>query len=180
MFRKLVTLSLFISLMAALLAVPTAAGSSNEEKIYREFIAAVNRGDVDAAVALMTDDVQLQGTPGCLAPCLGIEAVRADLGQDAAGHLQIQLLGSVSVSGDTLKSNTAHRADILANFGLSRVIIDETITFEDGKISSVVFAPRVTDRQTAELVMILTAGPQPAIQPPTTGDGGLAAATPGG
>jgi hypothetical protein len=153
--------------------------------LYRQFIEAINRGDVASAVGLMTDDARLQGTPGCLmSACRGKAAVRQDLEQDVAGHLQIQSLGTLQVSENSVKANTAHRADVLKGAGLSRVIINETFTFQAGKISSIVFEPEATDPQTATLVRLLTSGPpspppaprsvEPApIRPPSTGNGGL-------
>lgn len=178
--------SLIIMLAFGSLAQHWSSGALAQEPglegAYRQFVAAINEGDVDGALALMADDAQLVGTPGCLAaPCVGLEAIGADLQADAEAGLQIQILGTVYVSGNVVTAQTAHRADLLQGLGLSRAIINETVTFDDGKIASVVYAPETADAQTAELVAILTAGPpaeeseeEPAeIVPPATGDGGL-------
>jgi hypothetical protein len=186
--RFAVLFALLLALGALVITPATISADSPQETTYRQFINAINQGNASAAIALLTDDVSLQGTPGCLArPCQGKVAVGADIQQDIAGHLFIQQLGTVFVSGNTLKSNTAHRADIIKPLGISRVIINETFTFtsQGDKISKIVFDPQTSDPQTARLVAILTAPPpsaQPASPPPVTpvaitapatGDGGL-------
>lgn len=185
---RIIAASILLFSFAALLQLwPQGAAAQTPDlaRIYRQAIEAINRGDVNGALALMTEDVQLQGTPGCLAaPCRGKTAVRQDLEQDAAAHLQIQSLGSILVSGNTVKANTAHRADLLRGTGISRIIINETATFQGDKISRLVFEPESTDPQSAALVRLLTAGPPPAapaqppaVRPPSTGDGGLVRST---
>ena len=164
--------ALLLALGAVFFTPAMISADSPQENTYRQFINAINQGNASAAVALLTDDVSLQGTPGCLArPCQGKAAVGADLQQDVAGHLYIQQLGTVFVSGNTLKSNTAHRADFIKPLGISRVIINETFTFtsQGDKISKIVFEPQASDPQTARLLAILSApppAPQPVAPPP--------------
>jgi hypothetical protein len=184
---RMIAVSILLSFLVGLQLWPERAAAQTPDlaRLYRQFIEAINRGDVNAAVALMTDDAQLQGTPGCLmSACRGKAAVRQDLEQDAAAHLQIQFLGTIQVSGSTVKANTAHRADLLRGTGISRVIINETATFQGDKISRFVLEPETADPQTATLVRLLTSGAPPvvpasaadqtpAVRPPSTGDGGL-------
>ena len=186
--KSVVLFATLLALGAIFLTAGPIAADSPQETTYRQFINAINTGNATAAIALLTDDVSLQGTPGCLArACQGKAAAGADIQQDIAGHLYIQQLGTVFVSGNTLKSNTAHRADIIKPLGISRVIINETFTFtaQGDRISKIVFEPQASDPQTARLVAILSAPPapaQPAVPPPVqpvvitapaTGDGGL-------
>jgi hypothetical protein len=194
---RIVAVFVLFGFVAAFQALPVAAQTPDIAAVYRQFIDAINRGNVTAALALTTDDVQLQGTPGCIAsPCRGRAAVRQDLEQDVAGHLQIQSLGSIQVSTNTVKANTAHRADVLRGTGVSRVIINETLTFQGDKIARVVFDPDASDPQSATILRLLTGGPPPSapaaaavqpapaaaqpaapppITPPSTGDAGLRA-----
>ncbi len=180
----------FLLVISMVLQTPTrtaVAQTPDLAGVYRGFIDAVNRGDVNGALALMTDDAQLLGTPGCMTSCRGKAAVRQDLEQDVAAHLQIQSLGSLEVSGSTVKAKTAHRADVLRGTGVSRAIINETFTFQGDKISRANFEPDVSDPQTATLIRLLTSGPPAAapatsaaptpialvVRPPSTGDAGL-------
>ena len=146
--------------------------------VYQRLVSALNHGDLEGALALVTDDAFLVGTFVCPPPdgCAGKAAVRRDFEAEIADRVQITP-ASVQVSGDTIALRLEYRADSVRAAGAERIIILGTVELRGGQISRGVFQPDPTDAQTAAFLAALAASqpaPAPAPTPralPATGDG---------
>ena len=103
---------------------------------HRAFVEAVNREDIDGALALMTDDAVYAGTPGCPLPdgCRTKEAIRADLARGAAIDVRYTTLNQ-EVNGSTITGRFETRAPIFAAQGFERVVLTYTVEIRDGKVA---------------------------------------------
>ena len=153
---KLITATLSILalvLTAAVLSTTVArAQETDPAAVFAEFVDAVNDGDVDAALALFTEDATW--TRGGRCPpgsCAGLAAVRTELEKDVEDNHQIAIV-DVQTTGSTLTARTELRTDgTREEEGIDRVIQTVTLEFDGGKISAIKVVPDFTDPQTAEI-----------------------------
>ena len=148
--------------------------------VFLSFIDTRNRGDVDGALALMTDDIRLVGGPRCTeaAPCIGKEAVRADVqNYIPTYHVQATPVDSPQVSGTTVRARLAVRSDDSRAAGVDRFINNATVEMRDGKIASFRVVPDVSDPQTAQYLVYQRAQAG-APSMPRTGAGGVVSPLP--
>jgi hypothetical protein len=187
MTRFLGTIISLIVVFGAVHMWPARANADDAQNMstYRQYVSALNRGDVDGALSLFTDDAQLSGLrPFCVPnPCVGRAAIQTQLNYGVSNHIQLQLLSSVNVVNGNVTVGVAHRNDLIRAAGLSRVVVAETLTFRGDKIAKYVVEAETSDPQTAAFLRSLSpptqapalpvSAPAPAIQPPSTGDGGF-------
>ncbi len=159
----------------------TVAPADDPVAVYRRFIDARNRYDLDATLALVTDDIQFVGAGAvCTAahPCVGKEAFRTDMQGAFAAHVQNTIVGMPQVVGTTVRARLELRADNLPAAGVERIIIEATTEVRDGKIASTRTMPDASDPQTAQFLDYQRTHqpPAPGTMPglPNTGGGGLA------
>ncbi len=146
-----VAVIIVLSATTALLATAASAQETDPDAVFDEFVDAVNGGDVDAALALFTEDATW--TRGGRCPpgaCVGTDAIRGELQKDVADHHQIVII-EVEVSGSMLTGRTELRTDVTRAEGIERAIQTVTLEFYGEKISSLEIAPDFTDPMTAEL-----------------------------
>ena len=132
----------------------------------RQELEAINAGDLDRAMALFTENAVLQGTPGCLTPCVGKQAIRSEFENLVADDTHSTVV-EVDVSGNTLTRRLETTSDSIRETQVDRIIVEETLEFSDDKISSIMQRPVLADAQTSTFVASLTAPPLPASLPAT-------------
>lgn len=146
-----IALATVLAVIAALLAPAANAQETDPAAIFDEFVDAINGGDVDAALALFTEDATW--TRGGRCPpgtCAGTDAIRGELEKDVDDHHRIDVV-DVEVSGSTLTARTELRTDGTREEGIERVIQTVTLEFDEDKISSLLIVPDLTDPMTAEI-----------------------------
>jgi hypothetical protein len=160
------------SLAALVLAppVPIASAQADPEAIARQYIEAHNRGDVEAVLALLTDDAVVVNAAGGLCeptPCVGKAAIRRELERRVAIGAQFTLIG-VQVSGTTVVDRHELRHERVRAAGAERALISHTYEVRDGKIASIRGTLDGMDPQTAAYIAQergrgpAPAGPAPA------------------
>jgi hypothetical protein len=150
--------------------------------VLQQLIVAVNRNDVDAMAALVTDDVVFIGGPCGGAPggvCVGKEQFRQAA---AEGPAQVTV-SDVQVAGDTVRFRTEERFDLppeAAAAGIQRFVEVGSIVVQDGKIARAGLVPDVSDQQTIALLRIFASeGPPPGLESlPIANDGQTLATQP--
>ena len=146
------TLSIVVLAVTTVLLVTVAsAQEADPAAVFGEFADAVNAGDVDAALALFTEDATwVRGGRCPPGACAGQDAIRTELEKDVADNHRIHIVG-VEVSGTTLTARIELRTDGTREAGIERAIQTYTVEFDQEKISAVQVVPDLTDPETAEL-----------------------------
>ena len=179
--RQIMLVIFAAPVLAALLvsAATVWAQGSNAGDLHRQSIEAINRRDVDAALALYTDDATLvTDGPGSLCPapagCVGKAAIRRELERRVASGLQ-SAIQQTQVTGDTAIAQVEARNPGLQQAGIDRVLFVITIVERGGKIASVRSFLDTTDPGTARLLAALreraaaAPGQGPAVLPQSGG-----------
>jgi hypothetical protein len=143
------------------------------------WIAETNAGDIEGALALVTDDVTLLGGPPCnVNPCVGKESIQARL-QVAVGNRTQYRLTSVSVEGKVAKARAEQTNNAVRACGLQRFIANIEVEMRGFLISRLSLLNDLSDPETLAFQACIAAGgaagpvsTQP-VRPPPTGDAGL-------
>ena len=138
------------------------------------------KGDVDGALAMLTDDAVISGRGLCINPCIGKAAIRPEIVRGSGSRVYVVNVG-VSPGKVETRQEVRNTAAIRAA-GVDRIISNGTFEFKDDKISSIRSLLDATDPQTATYLAFQppaasTSAPGGAapFTPPSTGDAGLAA-----
>ena len=119
--------------------------------VQQRFTDAVRRGDIAAAVAMLTDDATWAGTGLCAqVVCVCKMAIQAEIAQQIASHIHITAL-SVTADG----AQVIQRAELrFAGFPawIERIVGTATFTILGDKIASFRFMPDLGDAQTRTFV----------------------------
>jgi hypothetical protein len=155
----------FLVLSASVLGGPASAAPDDMLPMVR-FVAyedAMNRGQVDLALEQFTDDATVVAGAMCPAdkPCAGKAAIRAGLMERFIGlHIGVRML-EVHSDGQRLRTRMEVTHDGIRRLGIARIVVTDTIEFQNGKISSLVAKADTTDAETARFVQ-LSAQPEPS------------------
>jgi ketosteroid isomerase-like protein len=126
--------------------------ASNPEAVFREFVAALNRGDAAAAQALLRDDATWERGGQCPpAQCAGIARLREELDRDVAAHHRLDI-SSTQINGDTVEARVELQTDQTRAAGVPRVIQLVTVSLSEGKLTSVRIVNDLSDPVTAAFV----------------------------
>jgi len=160
-------------LLAVLPASLGVAAADDPATVVQRFIAARNRGDVAATLALVTDDIRFVGGPDCTpaTPCVGVAALRTDIEGFIAAHVQVTIVGVPQVSGTTVHVRIEARGDPFRAAGVERVVETETAEVRNGKVASLISSPDTSDAQTARFLASPPPAQGPPSAPPRTGGG---------
>ena len=158
---------LLLALVAAMPVAHGVAAADDPATVLQRFNDARNRGDIDGAAALLTDDVRYAEGPYCTAdnPCIGVAAARATMEDGKRIHVQGTVVGTPVVTGTTVRFRAEIRFDNIPVPGVERLIVNGTVDVRDGKIASYIDVPDLSDAQTAQL---LAAQPPPQSPPGMT------------
>ncbi len=168
--------SLIVLLLTLLMAVAPVAAADDPATVLQRFNDARNRGDIAGALALVANDIRFVGGPFCTPdrPCSGAEAVRQDMQQFIAMHVQLTGVGAPAVTGTTVRQRFEAHGDTIRAAGVERVLSDLTVEVRDGKIVSYLEIPDTSDAQTARALAYQGSQQGPPSAPPRTGGGGEA------
>ena len=124
-----------IALAALVLASSQAsAAPTDPESVVEAFIAAQNASDVEAALALVADDVVFTGPGGTYC---GKEHVRPILEHGAAEQRRIEEVGATRVEGETVTQVDRVTSDENRELGVESKEYVDTFVVRDGKIASI-------------------------------------------
>jgi hypothetical protein len=142
-------------LVATLVMIFTPAlnvsAQSDPVSVLEQFIGARNQADEPGAMALVADDIRYVGGSACpLAnPCIGPQALRAEVHLFISDHSRSILIGSALVSGTTVTARAETSNDAVRAAGQDRVVYVYTVDVHDGKLTSVHGVQDASDAQTA-------------------------------
>ena len=101
--------------------------------VFRQAIDARNRGDIEAMIALFTDDA-VREDGSCQPPCVGLAAVRRSFQQNIDEHFQANVT-SVQGTGDTVSASAEISSDAFRAKGIQKRMTSYTIQLRGGKIA---------------------------------------------
>lgn len=163
--KKILVLTVFLLTLAAC-AAPTQVPP---EQVVLELAKALNSGDIDAAMALLTDDIVFTvdppvppGTPGVYT---GQEEVRALFEELPALNFEMEL-DIQEVEGDIVKARLRTWVDPTRQLGVAPLEYNEVYIVQDGKISAI--TDNITDESMANLMDAIAAmspPPEPTVAP---------------
>ena len=144
----------FIALLV-LFAVAGAVAQEGPADVQQQLLAAWSRGDVDAALALFTDDAVIDSQSGACTnkPCVGKAAIRKDLERLATDRTRRVTPLSTFTAGNVLVTRFEARSAVIQGAGLDRIVLWGIREMRDGKIAAIrCCLPDRTDTQTARFV----------------------------
>lgn len=124
-------------------------------------MAAESHGDVDAALALYSDDATVQGGGLCWTPCVGKAAIRKELERrvEATNHATIvgkYVSGNVAVVKTEVRVGSDEKSgpgsSVQWSPGVDRLAVWNLYEARDGKIAFVTLVGERTDPQTARFI----------------------------
>lgn len=150
---NLIMRTLFIVVLTTTIALLSASVTSGQAAdpaaIFRQYADAVNRGDVDGALALFTEDATwVRGGRCPPGACVGQAAVRAELETEVTSQHRIDIIDT-QVTGSTLTARAEFQTVMTRAAGVERIILAYTVEFQGDKILVLQAMPDLTDPQTA-------------------------------
>jgi hypothetical protein len=116
----------FVTMLASVLALAVstpAPAKDNPLSLAQREVAAQNRGDVAADLALYSDDAVMQAGPLCNAtPCVGKAAIQKNLESRVAVKAHATIIGKY-VSGNVAAVQAEIRSDNTQKAGVDRFIV---------------------------------------------------------
>ncbi len=125
------------------------AAQSDPATVYRQFIDAINRGDLSAIGALVTDDAVLV-VADCQ-PCIGRQAIIASYTRQISDRVHVAIV-SLQGTGQTVVAHTEVRSVPIAAAGVERILLTATAVIRDNQIASDRTVPDLNDAQTATFI----------------------------
>jgi hypothetical protein len=123
--------------------------------VQQQLFAALDRGDVTAALALFTDDAVIDAESGLCAkaPCVGKAAIQKDLERFVADKSRRVSVLNTYGSGNVLVTRFEARSDTIKKTGVERIILWGIREMRGDKIASYrCCMPERTDSQTAHFL----------------------------
>jgi ketosteroid isomerase-like protein len=124
---------------AVLLAVTVAVlprgtiAQTDPVAVFRQAIDARNRGDIEAMVALFTDDA-VREDGSCQPPCVGLAAVKRSFQMNINEHFQAKVT-SAQGTGDTVSASAEISSDAFRAKGIEKRMTSYIIQLRGGKIA---------------------------------------------
>ncbi len=149
-------------------ASPAQAQEPDLLAIYEQFVDHLNEGNVDAALALMTDDAFFPPN------LVGKEAIRVELEARRVDNTQSTIINP-QVVNNTVVSEWTQTSDCLQESGLGSISGTTTFEFVGDKISAdrALLDPDMTDEQLAQFADALVCRAAKAAALPSAGLAGL-------
>ncbi len=151
--KKLIWL---VAVMATL-ALPSRivlAQTTDPLAIVQANFAALNRGDVEAALAMFADDATLSSATGS---ATGKEQIRRKVQADVAIHVQLNA-SNLRVTGDQVTYTFSVSNDQFRSLGIDAVEGEGTVTIRGGKITQLSSTPSAASR--ARIQQAMAAAPR--------------------
>lgn len=129
--------------VSAPVALAAASPSSSPAVVFASLMTDIAAGNTTGAAALLSPTVQWSAGPAQAYPpkfplsASGLVAVGTLLSQEQAAHITLKLVGTPTVSGDTVTFTADLSAPTLQVLGVTAVALDGTATVANGLVSSV-------------------------------------------
>jgi hypothetical protein len=149
-------------------ATPPPAPMADPLALLNAEIAARNRGDINAAVALFADNATFI-TAACQ-PCLSKAGIVDTLQHLQIDHWQITPFNN-QVSGNTVTGKSTLTSDSIRARGFQRIIANESLTAQNGLIVNFTSAPDPSDPETMQFLIAASRPPGAPPTLPSTGVG---------
>ena len=145
-----------LSLVVLALGMAGAAqADSDPALVQQQFVDALNRADVAAALAMFTEDAVIDSESGqcASAPCVGRAAIQKDLERLAQDHSRRMTPLSTYVSGNVVVTRFEARSALIKSSGVERIVLWGIREMRGDKIAtSRCCLPDRTDAQTARFL----------------------------
>lgn len=146
----------------AVVGAGVATAQTGAVDVQKQQIAALDRGDVAAVMALFAPDATYEAGSCIPKACVGTAAIQAEIGREVVDHLQVTVLGATG-SADTATGSVSITSDsIRAVPGVRRILATFVENTRDGLTASVVTRPDLTDPQTVAFIRAKAAARSPA------------------
>jgi hypothetical protein len=147
-------------------ATPPPAPVADPLALLNADIAARNRGDINAAVALFADNATF--TTAACQPCTSKAGIVDTLQHLQIDHWQITPFNN-QVAGNTVTGKSTLTSDSIRARGFQRIIADESLTAQNGLIVNFTSAPDPSDPETMRFLIAASRPPGPPPTLPSTG-----------
>lgn len=151
--KKLISLLAVVAMLALSPRLGLAQTTDPVALVQANF-AALNRGDVEAALAMFADDATLSSATGS---ATGKEQIRRKLQADVAIHVQLTA-SNVRATGDQVTYTFSVSNDQFRNLGIDAVEGEGTVTIRGGKITQLSSTPSAASR--ARIQQAMAAAPR--------------------
>jgi hypothetical protein len=145
----------FVTMLASMLALAVstpAPAKVTALSLAQQVVAAENRGDAAAALALINDDAVVLGPGLCAAaPCVGKAAIQKEIERQVATKVHLTIIGKY-VSGNVAVIQVEVRNDDARKAGLERFIAWGIWEVKADKIAAFSARLQRTDPQTARFI----------------------------
>lgn len=138
-------------------APPTAANAASPtgqsvEALVRQLVDAINRGDLEGAVALFGEDASWERGGRCPPnQCKGRERIKSELQIDVRNNHRLTI-ASAQAAGDTATARIELQTEGTRMAGVTRIIQIFTVSAADGRITAFRAENDLTDQVTADFV----------------------------
>lgn len=128
----------FVTLLILTAAAGGALAQGDPVAVQQQLFAALARGDVEAAVALFTDDAVIDAESGLCAkaPCVGKAAIQKDFERYVADKSRRVTALNTYVSGNVLVTRFEARSATIQKAGVDRIVLWSIRELRGDKIAS--------------------------------------------
>jgi ketosteroid isomerase-like protein len=143
-----------------LFVVSACGGQANAAEVVEKMLSAVDKKDVNGALAFVADDAvfEILGCPP--GGCRGKAAVKGAV-EGVIAQNPLHTVKSPKVSGDTATMKVEIVIDAVKAAGAERIVVTATVQKKDGKLVSFRAVPDAADQQTAKFLAFLALQAQP-------------------
>ena len=154
--RPVFLLAFLGSVLALSVSMATAArdyglAKVNPLSLAEQDLAAETRGDVAAALALYSDDAIVQYGGLCWTPCVGKDAIKAELERRVAAKNRFKIIGKY-LSGNVAVVQTELKIGYIEKSGVDQVVVWSIYEVKGDKIAVATLVGQRTDPQTARFI----------------------------
>lgn len=133
------------------------------KKVVMDHMAALNAGNMDAAMASVTPDIVLTFLPD--KTFAGTDALKAHLTELFAKHTQFEMTGDVQVAGNKVSATLNQTNDDWKAMNIAPLEIKAEFTLDNGKIKAVNVVMSAESAAKLEQATAAAAAPAPAAAP---------------
>jgi hypothetical protein len=146
---KVILVTICIAVSMLVLPATLKAQAADPQSVVKALETAVNAHDMEARLALFTDDAVIQIRPEAFGGTYtGKQQIRKWFEELDAGHFSIAI-NILNVQGDTVTTRTTIAYDFFRQLGLASVDGTEQYTIQNGKIAEFTFT--YTDESIAKI-----------------------------
>lgn len=157
--NKPILFTILLAPMLALAVATPAPARANALSLAQQDVAALNRGDAAAGVALYSGDAVMQAGPLCMAtPCVGKPAIQKNLEARVVAKAHATIIGKY-MSGNVAATQVEVRNNLTQKAGVERFIVWNIFEVKGDKIAAVTNSFQRTDPQTAKYIEWLQSQP---------------------